>query len=272
MVKGRAGFSLIEALIACTLGSLVGLLVLGTITVQVQLQLRIEESVARQTVSDAAASLVTEEMRQVTRSSLYHADPDSLAFRRPLMMGQFCASAGGISYMYFPLEGVALETAKIAGYATVDAGGAWQYFDVPWAEMGMTFSTTAAATCAARGADTTKASTSFASVAAVFAPGTTLALYQKRQLWIGASALDPTSRGLFVAGTGETSQEIATGLDWNTRVSYRHRNGTLLVSPSDSDLPSIVGMRFIASATGSGRPGADAQLWTVDLWFPNSAF
>jgi hypothetical protein len=269
---GVGGFTLVEAIVAALLGLFVMVMSFSVLEVQGQLQTRVSESVGRQSVLDFAAGVVTEELRPVPREGILFARADSVAFRRPLVMGQSCAQVGTTGYMYFVLEGQAMPTTQVGGLASLNGPGTWTYLDQPWSEIGITMSPAAAAPCANVGVDTTRISGDFGSVAATVTPGQVLSLYQMRSVFLAVSQLDPTQLGLFVAGTGEPTREMATGLTTGTALAYRHRDGRYLTTPTAAELTQIDGIRFTALAKASNRPGAPKQSWTVEIRLPNVAF
>jgi type II secretory pathway pseudopilin PulG len=267
---GVAGFTLVELVIAAILGLFVVVMALSVLQVQGQLQTRISESVGRQNVLDFAASVVTDELRPVTGGGLIYADADSIAFRRPLVIGQFCAVVGSSSYLYFPLDGQTLPTSQVAGIAVREADNSWQYFDLTWAQMAITFTTTGAAACANVGADTAKIRTEFGMVGTQVPVGTIFNLYQVRNISITTSSLDSSMLGLFVGGTGETTREMAGGLLTGSGFTYRHSDGRLLTAPTTAELASIEAVRFTGLSSSSGRPDALSDSWVVEIRLRNA--
>jgi hypothetical protein len=269
---GEAGFTLIEAIIAALLGLFVMVMSLSVLQVQGQLQTRVGESVVRQSVLEFAGSVVTDELRPVTRNGLQYAGPDSVVFRRPLLFGQFCAASGSTSYLYLPLDGQPVPVSQIAGIAFKDdVNDTWTAFDASWSLMSITMSTSAAAACYANGADTTRARSDFGALPFALVPGAVFTLYQIRRISIGTSALDSPNLGLFVGGTGETTREMAAGLKTGTTFSYRHRDGRYLTTPSAGDLSAIEAIRFTAVSSATSRPGAPNESWTVDILLGNAS-
>jgi hypothetical protein len=258
-------------IIAAVLGLFVVMMSLSVLQIQGRLQSRVGESVVRQSVLEFAGSVVADELRPMTLGALVYAGPDSVVFRRPLFFGEFCATVGSTSYLYMPLDGQAVPSAQIAGISVKDEDDAWVYYDIPWTSMSITMATSAAAPCAANGADTTRAIRDFGSVGVPVIPGTVFSMYQVRRLSIGPALLDPPNLGLFVGGTGETTREMAATLASGTKFEYRHRDGRILTAPNSGDLDDIEAVRFTASSTATARPGAPRQTWTVDILLPNAS-
>jgi type II secretory pathway pseudopilin PulG len=269
--SGVGGFTLIEMVIAAILGLFVTVMALSVLQIQGELQTRVTESVARQTVVDFAAGTVSDELRPVTGAALTYAGPDSVVFRRPLLFGQFCGLVGSNSYLYLPLEGQALPAAQVAGIGIRDTDGNWQNYDMAWSSMGIALSQTHAAPCAANGADTVRISRDFGMLPVQVQPGLVFSLYTVRRITLGTSLLDPSVRGIFVGGTGDTTREMTSGLAVGTTFQYRHEDGRLLTTPSTAELPFIQAVRFTAVSILTVRPGAPRESWTVEVRLQNAS-
>jgi type II secretory pathway pseudopilin PulG len=268
---GEGGFTLIEMVIAAILGLFVLMVSLSILQVQSELQTRVSESVARQTVIDFAGSTVSDELRPVTGQGLQYADADSIAFRRPLTFGQFCGLVGSNSYLYMPLDGASVPTAQVGGIGIRDDAGVWTNYDMLWSQMGITMGPANAAPCFANGADTVKVSRDFGVIATQVPPGLVFSLYQVRNLSIATSQLNSADLGLFVGGTSETTREMVSGLTVGSKFEYRHQDGRILIAPTSAELRNIKAVRFTAVSSATPRPGAHRETWTIEVRLQNAS-
>jgi hypothetical protein len=155
--------------------------------------------------------------------------------------------------------------------AVRDVDGTWQNYDMAWSAMGITVAQSAAGPCAANGADTVRISRDFGSIPTQVPVGLVFSLYTTRRITLGPSLLEPTMRGIFVGGTGETTREMASGLATGTSFQYRHRDGRLLNTPTSGELPLIRAVRFTAVSSATPRPGAPRESWTIEVRLQNAS-
>jgi prepilin-type N-terminal cleavage/methylation domain-containing protein len=128
-LRARAGFSLVELLIALLLTSLVGAAVTGVFVTQSQLfDNQAKESRARG-VSRSAINIMMSELRMVEHDKgVQLARPDSLRVRVPFAMGVVCGIDGAaVAAWIFPADSFAYADASFKGYAYRQADGVYRY-------------------------------------------------------------------------------------------------------------------------------------------------
>ncbi len=274
--RAAAGFTLVEALVALILSTVVVLLVTSVFVVQndffadVVRRSQLQESVR------SGLSFVEQDLRAVPAAGVVTAEADRIVFRAPLTVGGVCAVGGTSTYLLFPLEGEGIDGAEVAGYAVRDTSGAWTFTPATWAALYAASGSGPAQTCAFAGADTTGATADFYELRGLSAvpplqAGDLVMLYAEREIRIDTSALDSTRLGLFRGPRGGTLTELATGLSSTAAFAYQVRGRTGFQSQVlGGDLARITAVRVtlagIVPATTAGRdPYTFTLVGTVSL-------
>jgi hypothetical protein len=256
---GNAGFTLLEALIASVLGAVVIGLVLSVVISQGDYLRNVAGGTERQGTVRAAADILRDELRNVTRRGITVANGTRLVVRVPLTMGVVCVAAGrgrggGDASVYLPVPGGGISSERVSGWGYLN-GGDWTYSIASWNAIQAT-SGNPAAVCAAVGADTGGAGHEFFSLnnlVSAAGAGDIVQLFTLVQYRIGNSLLRPGTRALFRReGTGPQI-EYVTGLSSSSRFQYRRRNQTSFQNSvsGTGNLANIEEIRVIVEAEGA---------------------
>jgi hypothetical protein len=278
-VDARAGFTLVEALVALTISGalviMVGALFLAQNEFYSWLLLRTQV----QENARAMTELVGSEIRSVPRGGVVLADSLRLVVRSPMVSGSVCGFTGTDGYVYVPGGSGAIDQTDLASLGALNSTtGVWTFYDTTWGTLNATGGTPAA-TCATNGADTAGVSSSYLRLkvgtvtGAAPAVGDILMLGRKTEFKIQASTLDSTQTALYRGNYGGTLTEFATGLGSTARFQFRYGTTTHYNVVTGANLALVDGIRIIAQSTGRGESGAQTQYafgWTVDVPLVNA--
>ncbi len=222
----RKGFSLVEALVAMLLSSVVVALVASVFLVQNSFY---SDVVSRSSLNESVRSAVSHaasELRGVSAGGVVVAESEQVVFRVPLVLGGVCDVSGSSVFLLLPLGGRGLDPSQVSGYAVKDSTGAWGYRGASWSSLYVSSGGGAAAACALAGADTVGAREDFHHLAGLAAPtplqtGDVVMIYREMEYRIGPSALNPSSMALFRGLHGDTLAELATNLSPESAFEYR---------------------------------------------------
>lgn len=275
MVRGREGYTLVEAIMATTLGSLVLVLALSTLQTQSGFYTGLEVRTGHTEVLRMAATLVTSEIRSTPVGGIVVAEPSRIVVRRPLVIMLPCAQedTGGLlgtddgTYLYFP-PGEAIDTASVAGYGVRNADGTWSYSSAAYGDLDITFPSDAADACADAGSDTAGATSDFGHVAQSIPPGTLYMLYKELELYLYSSTLAPSSQALYGGEPGTTSMEMVSGLHADSHFEYHLVDGTYESTVSGSTRQLIDRVRLVVAPDSIARAGSPPR-WTIDIPLKN---
>ncbi|MEX2527681.1 MAG: prepilin-type N-terminal cleavage/methylation domain-containing protein [Gemmatimonadota bacterium] len=284
----RRGFSLIEALVALTLGAVVMGLVMSVFVAQNRFY---RHTVVQSQVQDhvrMVTEIITQEFRQVTRGGVLTAQPRELVVRVPLAVGMVCdlvdpvtkgkggkgkVSTPGSASIYFPLEGDTVEGARVSGYAVREVDGSWTYSSSTWDALSPSSAPTNV--CGVMGGwvggDAGNYLSLSGGVPGVAEPGELLGLFEEVEFFLDDSELAPGSQAVFRRRAGASATEIATGVTDEAGFQYRMVNGTLQDDVTGlGNLSQVVGIRFTAGSTSQsvgGVPGVEPfeYGWVVDV-------
>lgn len=225
--RQEGGFTLIEALIAITISSLIVVLVGTTFVVQNRFYASQQQlSVARDHVRGGADVIATE-IRSAMKGGVVLAGPRRLTVRTPMVLTGVCHEAGNDPRVYIEGGEAALDTAEVGGLAVRDAlTGAWTYGNVRWGTIDD--SGDPAKDCFNQGADTVGVRDNFHKLKDVHlvlgvtpGPGDVVMIFRETTFEITASELDPATYGLFRRSYEGERVEVACGLDGGASFSYR---------------------------------------------------
>lgn len=270
MVRGREGYTLVEAILATTLGGLVLVLALSTLQTQSGFYTGLEVRTGQIEALRAAARLAISEIRSTPVGGIVVAEPLRIVVRRPLVLALPCAQDLLLmgTYLYFPRDGEAIDTASVAGYGVQNADATWSYYSAAYGDLGITFPSDAAATCANAGSDTAGATSDFGHVAQPISPGTPYMLYKELELYLSSSELAPSSQALYGGEPGTTLMEIVSGLHADSHFEYHLVDSTYESSVSGSTRQLIDRVRLVVvadSIAGARSPPG----WTIDIPLKN---
>lgn len=257
MVKtGRSGFTLVEAIVAMVLSTVLVILVGTTFMVQNRYYAVQVERSAAQDNARMVTDLISSELRSIMKGSVVTAGNKQLVVRSPMTLAVVCANGSGPKYSIH-IEGgdTLIDVDEVSGVGVQEPlTGQWLFKDETWKKIYL--NSNAAQFCAANGADTTSAGAEFHDIFKLnimfgFSPppGTVIMLYRTVEYSFATSQMDPTKVALFRrVGAGE-AVEFATGMDASAQFLYR-RAGYVgyATSVSVTDLPLIDAIRIEARA------------------------
>lgn len=255
---------------ATTLGSLVLVLALSTLQTQSGFYTGLEIRTGQTEALRVAATLVNSEIRPTPVGGIVVAEPSRIVVRRPLVLALPCAQDPLLmgTYLYFPRDGEAIDTASVAGYGVRNADATWSYYSAAYGDLGITFPSGAAAACANAGSDTTGATPDFGHVAQLISPGTPYMLYKDLELSLSSSGLAPSSQALYGGEPGTTLMEMVSGLHADSHFEYHLVDGTYESSVSGSTRELIDRVRLVIAADSIAEAGSPPR-WTIDIPLKN---
>jgi prepilin-type N-terminal cleavage/methylation domain-containing protein len=271
----RAGFSLVEALIALSLSGILVTLVSTVFVAQNAFYRDISRRSNLQENLRGTAELVAADVRALTESSILVAEGARLVARMPLVIGIVCGGTSSTRHVYLPLDGAPVTQGVKSGVGVLSTAGQWLHFEHAWSSLyGGSGEAATVSACASIGADTTGAASDFvrlqvpSEAADHMAPRATAMLFANTELAFGTSSLDPERRGLFRGIYGSGLTEFATGFSTGSRFEYRV-DDAYLPAVSGSDLVRIDAVRIVVEASGDGAE--EFFGWTVDVPLRNVA-
>jgi len=282
LVGARAGFSLVEAIVAVLLSSLIILMVAGIFLTQnrsYQTQLGVTDAHHN---ARAVTELLSGELRSVMEGGVQLAENDEITIRTPLVLAAVCAENGILVGLHVEGGAAAIEAheEEVAGFAVADGGGGWDYYDVDWATIDNGSSSSSIAEgCYANGADTVGALGDFISLRNLddYHPtvpdvGELILLFSETRFKFQTSLLDPATVGLFRQISGDTLVEFATGMDPTAQFQYRTGGSTYANSVSGASLGDIDVVRIVSKVEEPPPPGAQDAIrygWSVNVALRN---
>lgn len=279
----RGGFTLVEAIIALTLSSVLVILVGTVFLVQSEFYATQLSRTAAHDNARMITEMVASELRSLTDSAVILADSTRLAVRSPMVGAIVCAHGSGNRVsMHLPGGLSGLDTDEVSGVATVEtASGRWLYHDRSWSNIHQSGGSPAVR-CHSAGADTVGARPHFIDFSENtlsdgfgYKPpvGATLMLYRNVEYRIQASAMDPTTLGLYRGIYGSTITEFVTGLDASAKFQYRTGGSTYASKVTGASLGAIDAVRIVARARKRPESGGAADVtygWAVNVHLRNS--
>ncbi len=103
--RNSRGFTLVEALVAMVLSTVVVMLVTSVFLVQNRFY---SDAMKRSGLHESvrsATTLISSDLHGVSEGGVVAADPDAVTFRSPLLMGGVCGVDGQKTYLFLPVEG-----------------------------------------------------------------------------------------------------------------------------------------------------------------------
>ncbi len=281
---GRRGFTLVEALVALVLSSVLLMLVSGTFLAQNRHQARQALTAGVHDDVRAATELVARELRRTVEDGILVAGPRTLRVRAPAVVATVCARSNFVLLFWASIhvhseEGRAgIRPSEVSG-VSLRSGSGWDHEPLSWSDVDAS-SSGAAARCAAEGADVAGGSDQFHTLNGLRlwwefgrSPdvGEPVLLYRETTFTIRPSDLEPGALALFRRVGDGTAMEFASGLDASARFAYR-RGGTVYHDTvSASDLDEIDAVRLVLDARTGGPSGLDGEVsfgWATNVALP----
>jgi hypothetical protein len=283
MVSVRtAGFTLVEAIVALTISSVVVVLVSTVFLVQNQYYaLQLGRSIAHDNAR-TATEFLSRELRSVMPGGFVVAEDQRLVVRSPMVLAVICATSGRSNVSVHFEGGIeGLDTDEVSGFAVLDgASGLWSYYDVPSWNTIRQAGGRPARDCARNGADTLAATREFQRLRrlgdyheSVPSPGDVIMLYRSVEYAYRTSELDPATTGLFRGIFGDPLVELVTGMDSIAQFRYR-TSGTVYASVvTGPALGSIDAVRLVAQSRQRAETGGQDDItygWGTNVYLRNS--
>lgn len=276
----EAGFTLVEAIIALVISSVIVVLVSQVFLIQNQYYaVQLSRSQAHDNVR-MVTEIVGGELRSLMADGVQVAENKQLVIRSPMLLGVVCATVGG-STQYVHMEGGEenVDTLEVAGFAERDPVGGWNYYTTTWDYISLPGGTPAAS-CASNGADTTGTSAEFFRLRRLQTflggqpdLGTLIMLFREIEYKFDTSTMDSTAVGLYRGNYGETLTEYATGMDTTAQFQYRTGGSSYANSVSGAGLATIDAIRIVAEARKSVAAGGVEDVtygWSVNIPLRNA--
>jgi Tfp pilus assembly protein PilW len=276
----RAGFTLVEAIVALALSSVLVILVGTTFLVQNQYYaLQVERSAAQDNAR-MVTEVIASEIRSTMKNGVKTAANKQLVVRSPITLAVVCAVlAGHIVSVHIEGGDTLFDTGEVSGIALRDSlTGGWTYSDRNWADFDQSAGTPAAS-CAANGADTTGATNeyhNFRSLNTYFGSdpptGSVLMIYRDVNFVFATSQMDPTTVALFRGVDGGSVVEFATGMNTTAQFKYRTTGSTYATSVASGSTSTITAIRIEAQAQRKPQTGGVDDVtfgWGVNVILRN---
>lgn len=253
----RRGFTLIEALIAMLLATLIVALVGSIFLAQNNFYADVVRRSEAQDDVRSVIELVSTDVRSASPVGIGVADSLAFAYRTPLSMGMVCGLSGSAARAYLPSGAAGIDSLHVTGYGLREFDGSWTYYAADWSTLYSGSGDAPAGTCEEAGMDTVGVPGShFIELADVAASpysspgrGSGIMLFRFLRLEIADSGLAPGSLGLYRGTHGEVLVEFASGLGERTHFEYRLQGSNSYVSQvPGSDLDRINSVRIVAHA------------------------
>ena len=277
----RGGFTLVEAIIALTLSSVLVVLVSTVFLVQNQyFAIQLERSAAQDNAR-MTTEMVASEIRSVMKAGVTRANNTRLRVNSPMAMGVVCGHPGS-NRVAVQIDGgtSGLVTDDVEGVALLDpATGDWDYHDAGWSNMYQSGGTPAAA-CFTNGADTVGAYNDFIQFrrfnnyfGGLPAVGSVVMFYREVEYEFDTSEMDPSVLALFRSVNGDDPVELVTGINGTAQFQYRRVGQTSYQTTVGSgDLDEIDAIRIEAQARSRPRTGGVDDVtfgWGVNVYLRN---
>lgn len=275
VTRDRRGFTLIEALVALVLSSVVIVLVSGTFLAQSRYYSSQTLNVRAHDNARVATGRLASEIRSTMEDGFVVAGPRTLTIRSPMVLAMVCDRVSSQVRVHFEGGVSQLATNEVAGVALRDAGtGAWTYQNASWSTLDGGF-IGAAGACADNGADTAAAVPEFQEIAQLGVlfgtppdEGDLVMFFRETTFRIQQSTLDTLTLGLYRREYGGSLVEFATGMDTTAQFQYRTGGTTYADTVSSSSVGDIDAVRIVADARLPARSGGQEDItfgWSVNL-------
>ncbi len=221
------GFTLVEAVVALTVSTLLVLLAGNLFLVQGDFYGFLVRRAEAQDNARSISDVVSSDLRSIMGGGLVVADSSRLVIRRPITLGGVCAVQGTTIFVH--LGGAdRIDPEEVSGFAIQGPSGGWRYFAATWESLYGGGGAAPARRCFESGADTTGAVPEYFRLNRIaiaagrpIVPGEAVLIYAEREFRLRPSSIAPRSRGLFVGPPGDDLVEFASGLDSSAGFSYR---------------------------------------------------
>ncbi|MFW6083666.1 MAG: PilW family protein [Gemmatimonadota bacterium] len=266
VLREEKGFTLVEALIALTIGGIVATALVSLLIGQSRFYERTDDQLEAEQVAQATFDLLSTEIRMAGAGDLLAAESDSLAFRYDVLRGVVCDQTGGDAaamYVYDRVTNAGL-TGSFVGVGVSDPYATTFGYADGWNPTPSGTGSGPKSVCTTAGFPGTGASSDYLELSG----------------WTSHFAATPI-RGSMVRGYGRVSytiepstffasrwsvwrgtQELVGPFESGAAFSYVMADGSLQSSVTSSDFDDVVAVRLTATAVGDGanRFGVNRQV------------
>jgi len=283
LVRHRsAGFSLVEAIVALTISTVIVMLVSSTFLAQNRFYAQQLQRVSAHDNARTMTEMIAADLRSASAGSMIAAEPDWFIVRSPIGIAVVCGTSGP-GRVSVHLEGGAslVDSEDFSGFAVRnDTTGAWRYHE--WVTWGSIYQSggNPAQDCLGEGADTVGARSEFMRLrnlnnyhSSTPQLGSLIMLYRSVHYHLQPSHVDPTTLGLFRGLYGDTIRELATGFDATARFQYRYDGRNYVNRVVGARIVDIDALRIYAQVRRNGGTGGMEDItygWDVNVPFRNA--
>jgi len=267
----RAGFTLLEAIVALTLSSVIVTLVSSVFLTQNNFYRFVVQRTRVQDNLRVVTDLIASEVRGVAGGGVTTAESRRFVVHLPILMAGVCRDGSGHGHVYMP--GLSdINGDEVAGYAKMDANGKWIYTADTWSSLLVSSGSSDADECLeASGSDTVGATADFArlDISGSSTIGEVIMIYRDVEFKIDQSELEPRTLAVFRKVSGDSLREFVTGITPATKFQYRlPSTGIYENSITGPLINSIENIRVIASAIATDSIGGIKSYsyeWTLGI-------
>lgn len=260
-MRRDAGFSLVEAIIAITISTVVVFLAANVFLVQNDFYGFLLQRTRVQDNARSFLDVVEREVGSLVGNALLEAESTRMVVRSPQTLGGVCAVNGNIAHVHWASIST-LDAPAATGFGVRDpATEEWSFTPADVDFMVHDKGPASANLCAQAGADTTFAQEQFTKVrqmpgnlGVVPTPGLVLMVYEEVELSIAQSTLDPVLVALYRGPEGGTLTEYATGIATTARFQYR-RGTTWYNQVGAGALNEVDAVRIVAATHQPAESG-----------------
>jgi prepilin-type N-terminal cleavage/methylation domain-containing protein len=273
LLRGRAGFTLTEVMIALVMTAVIGGAVTSVFINQASFYDRQEKTDFARGVSRSAINILTSELRMIERDSgVVEASSNRLVLRVPYVLGVSCGGVGTVmSLRYAPTDTVVLKDTVYSGFARLRDDGTWQYHDI--AVNGSTLPSLGVGGTVCNGVtDTVRAipnggtmQLSVPSAGDVAPRGRPVLLYQRITYEFKASTAVPGRIGLYrTINRNGLEEELVAPFTANAAFRFFINDAVTASVTPPSNLKELTGIQLVMEAA-SERPDRNGSYPTVPL-------
>lgn len=266
----RAGFSLVEVLIALVLTAIIGAAVTNVFINQSRFYDAQEKTSSARSVSRAATNMLLTELRAVeTTGGVIAAAADAITVRAPVALGVVCGSVfTTIHVSLLPVDSAVYAQAATTGFA----GYAWRTSatDYDYDDTGAQPGNGSAAVCDAAGIKMFTGAGERGRVITVPTVGTAppptaaLMLYQRVTYTFAPSVIVPGARGLWRQAGNGVAEELAAPFDETARFRFYPVNSAVAQDLAPATLADLRGIELVLPSR-SERPNSDGEHTLIPL-------
>lgn len=275
----RAGFTLLELVVAMVIAGIIGVALARLIINQSRFISSQDNLLRARSGARAAFNVLMDELRAITPGGLLAATTDSVTLRVPYAFGIACGQVSGRTVvLLMPTDSARLASAAINGYAWQDSAGTWNFVEPVTVTGGAT------STCTSATPPISPFSTSTWTARAVSLDPNVVAtpvaapiyLYQNVRFAFASSSDLPGRRALWrtVLASGQRDEMVAP-FDTSARFEFLVGSALTIQTTAPAALDSVLGLRLRLTSASEhapeGRTAPSTFAFTTNVLFRNRA-